>query len=791
MADSTNRNAFNHEAIADCFSSMPHPIGTAEASSWAYLTRASPLSIPPLLYKRLPEDRIRLHKLRPGHWDDDLEAELFEADQSFRYIALSYTWGSSLALKEVLVDGTVKGIIINLDLALRTIRSPDVPLTLWVDSLCINQDDVDDKSQQVNLMHHIFSWAIEVRAYVGDSLDRSQANYHSRLRKLAAASAFQFPEDHDAAWSHIHGVFSKLELQGQAHLTPHERCLCMFGLLRALSSQHLHSKLHDMPLFSDNEPERMEPKLRFLFERIRAFVVAPWWDRMWVTQEVGVAHDLQLTYGKITIPFQVLSNIVDELEARPFKLSPHGISELRRLQQYESVTQTRDSDYFQRSLGSPLLWLLRTFRHRHSSEPRDKVYALSQLLGNLGTSSQNTITPNYATPVADLFCSVVTRIIHETGIFWITSADLATKSRDNLPSWVPNWADGFTPPDPNNIAWKIRLCHNASKLSFTVWNPDSDTQSMSPSEYYHKLAEDTASAWKRLEGASYKHAEEFPHSLDPVHKSYAYSKCIHLDYENTESRRIYYEYHDPPTRQFTKVENFLKVPAQYCTKIRHVSEPIAPDLSNLSKIMHNLQDNDSEPGFWGHGMLEEQLDAVGRVICFGVIMKQNREVRAQGAWDHSNLANFIRLLTYHLSEDYSLLYREKFAMEIMSHCAHCSVSIDLPCQDCRDKVMAIPTPSRSEAWNDESIQEVHHTALQTAPGSCILLTYEGRLALGPPQTRPDDWICILSGGLCPYILRRDESRKYLDNRSFNLIGDCYLDGAPDWNTDRLETIALV
>ncbi|KAF7550184.1 hypothetical protein G7Z17_g5891 [Cylindrodendrum hubeiense] len=309
----------------------------------------------PLLHKRLAEDRIRLLKLRHGNWDDDLEAELFEADKSFRYIALSYTWGSPVARKQVVVDETVMGITVNLDLALRTIRSPDVPVTLWVDALCINQESIHDKSQQVNLMHNIFSWAVEVRAYVGDSLDRSQRSHASQLKKLGASNAFQFPTDDERAWVHIRNSFWLLESKEPTQLSPHQKCLCLFSLLRALSSQSIRAKLNDMTLFSSKDLVRMEPKFRHLFEWIRVFVIAPWWDRMWITQEVGVARELQLTYGKVTIPFDLLSSIVRELEAHPLGPSSFGseqtkvlgllvhkvkkVTELRRLGQYESIAE--------------------------------------------------------------------------------------------------------------------------------------------------------------------------------------------------------------------------------------------------------------------------------------------------------------------------------------------------------------------------------------------------------------------------------------------------------------------
>ncbi|KAI5467080.1 heterokaryon incompatibility protein-domain-containing protein, partial [Mariannaea sp. PMI_226] len=446
---------------------------------------------PPFKYTRLVDNRFRLLKLRPGGWNDKVEVELFEADRSFHYIALSYTWGSPVAKKDIVVNGTVKRITVNLDLALRTLRSLDEPITLWADALCINQDDIDDKSQQVNLMHQIFSWATEVRAYIGPSVDKSQRNQESSLKLIAASAPFCFPEDASVAWEPIHNAISFLEFQEPVKLSPSERCLCIFGLLKALSCKELHMRLMSMDLFSSANSDKMGLKLLHLFEWLRLFVIAPWWDRMWITQEVGAARELSLVYGKVTVPFRMLSDVATELSIRPFTSLHSGrehtkvlellvskvkkVSELRRFERFQSITEIRDIDYFHRSLGSPLLWLLRTFRHRHSSEPRDKIYALSQLLAKLGTSSEPRFKTSYNIPVAVLFSRFAVRLMQDTGLFWITSPDLIAKSRDNLPSWVPNWADGFSAGELNDVAWKMRLCHNASNVTFTIKASSSTT----------------------------------------------------------------------------------------------------------------------------------------------------------------------------------------------------------------------------------------------------------------------------------------------------------------------------
>lgn len=68
------------------------------------------------------------------------------------FAALSYVWGDSSELVAVSIDGQQAHITRNLYDALTWYRSwrPDLPI--WADAICINQNDVDEKSDQVQ--HH-------------------------------------------------------------------------------------------------------------------------------------------------------------------------------------------------------------------------------------------------------------------------------------------------------------------------------------------------------------------------------------------------------------------------------------------------------------------------------------------------------------------------------------------------------------------------------------------------------------------------------------------------------------
>ncbi|KAF7555742.1 hypothetical protein G7046_g6484 [Stylonectria norvegica] len=782
------------------------------------------------LYCRLSEDEIRLVKLYPGAWDDPLKAELFPANKSVRYVALSYAWGNPRKLRDITVDDYLQKITVNLDLALRTLRSAHRPTTLWVDALCINQEDPDDKSQQVSLMYHIFTWAAEVRAYVGHPIERSRPDYESQLRKLGSSNPVDYSVEDLVAWETTHAAFSQLAVSDPARFSPSQRCLCVFGLLRALSSPELASRLEEMELFSKPKSVKSvgrDKRLRYLFEWLRVFAVAPWWDRMWITQEVGVARELLITYGNATMSFHTLSRFSTDFPSGSFRNLQLGkentkvldlivtkvkaITELRSLQQHTSLeSMTRDVNYFQQSLSSPLLWLLRTFRHRKSAEPRDKIFALSQLLGNLHADPDHGFKTDYNTSVTRLFCQITLAIMQETGLFWITSIDLAAKSRNNLPSWVPNWADEFSSPDPQSIAWKVRLCHNASDMDFTIEKPDQSIQKMKPSIYYCQMAEDKASrSWRRLKGQILNKRATFkPVSTLPRQDIQITSYC--LGRSDDSYRRVTYENCEQEIPGLVDFTICLSVPAQFCVYVEHVSEPVAPDLSNLVQILNLLRESKIEdyPGGWYPELSKDTLSSFGRALCFGAYMQPDRTVRQLQSYDDNCLA----LLTFCLlfgaradggvvtgnrKEIWGQLNRDHFTSQVMAECSVCYERWqDEPCETCLLEVNNKQIPTLSETRKDPNVTQLYQTALQTAPGSCILLTRDGKLGLGPPQTRRGDLVCILSGGLCPYVLRSEKRQVFLAEKekfcpTHRLIGDCFIDLLPKWDPDSVKNVVLV
>jgi hypothetical protein len=70
--------------------------------------------------------------------------------------AISYVWGTPNRTIEIICDGQRILITPTLDQVLRRIHLPDRPRSLWTDSLCINQDNLEEKGHQIALMGRIY-----------------------------------------------------------------------------------------------------------------------------------------------------------------------------------------------------------------------------------------------------------------------------------------------------------------------------------------------------------------------------------------------------------------------------------------------------------------------------------------------------------------------------------------------------------------------------------------------------------------------------------------------------------
>jgi hypothetical protein len=84
-----------------------------------------------------------------------------------KYEALSYTWGDESIKHRIVIDKRDFQVGINLINALTHLRHEKEERVLWIDALCINQQDVREKSSQISIMPHIYTRAKTVIVWLG------------------------------------------------------------------------------------------------------------------------------------------------------------------------------------------------------------------------------------------------------------------------------------------------------------------------------------------------------------------------------------------------------------------------------------------------------------------------------------------------------------------------------------------------------------------------------------------------------------------------------------------------
>jgi Heterokaryon incompatibility protein (HET) len=190
-------------------------------------------------YQKLRDRDIRVLYLAPGGFSDPIRCGLItlSLDNSPRYEALSYAWGVIDSFNLITVDDCPMRIRVNLETALRHLRYEKRDRILWVDALCINQGDDEERTQQVAQMASVYSKAWSTVIYLGD-------------------------QDPDAD-----GAFDALEMFAQ--------------------DRHLH----EIRVWKAEDPSRLEWSKIIVIERILLF---PWWLRIWVIQEVALARELSV-----------------------------------------------------------------------------------------------------------------------------------------------------------------------------------------------------------------------------------------------------------------------------------------------------------------------------------------------------------------------------------------------------------------------------------------------------------------------------------------------------------------
>lgn len=134
-------------------------------------------------YKSLHPDckEFRLLDVQPAEpWDTLVKCTLrhanFNDERLPKYESISYVWGDAQELDTLVIDGKQYQFSANSVAALRRTRHPSVIRTVWIDAVCIDQKNLDERAQQVALMGELYRNSVGNLVCFGHCADDHSTN---------------------------------------------------------------------------------------------------------------------------------------------------------------------------------------------------------------------------------------------------------------------------------------------------------------------------------------------------------------------------------------------------------------------------------------------------------------------------------------------------------------------------------------------------------------------------------------------------------------------------------------
>lgn len=248
---------------------------------------------PDFVYDELPDanEYIRLLKILDARKGNTVQCSIFSCPKvaAPKYIAISYTWGHPTSTASIRLNGKRAVVRQNCRDVLRQAYAHDADQYYWVDALCINQKNLEEKSDQVATMGSTYANAIRVLACVGPTFSDSGfffdfLNHQAKMLTSAGQST--------------KGGFFHLSAASYNQLRS----------LGAISGRRLQMSV-DMWLFSVKEHtfRRIGKCLSYLLGR-------EYFSRVWIVQEMFMASQVIICCGQHAVPVDVLIGLVGTLK---------------------------------------------------------------------------------------------------------------------------------------------------------------------------------------------------------------------------------------------------------------------------------------------------------------------------------------------------------------------------------------------------------------------------------------------------------------------------------------------
>ncbi|KAK8155746.1 heterokaryon incompatibility protein-domain-containing protein [Phyllosticta citrichinensis] len=252
------------------------------------------------------------------------------------------------------------------------------PVRIWIDALCINQDNTPEKMAQVEIMKRIYASAQSTIVWPGVE------DQETRLAVQALDMLLNYP--------HLVSLIAPRYKPSAPILRQHNATL-----REAIEAPY--SKL-----------------VRRRFEALNYLIKRAWFSRIWIVQEILLARNVTVLCGKYILPRKAIRmrgkhhvSLVDAIgpgamETVIFRSKPARV--LGALELFDVALEKKCS-------LSSLLILTEDFS---AKDPRDKFFALLSVARE--SNSGNVVAVNYQTPPKTFFVSMAYDLMSCRGVFF-------------------------------------------------------------------------------------------------------------------------------------------------------------------------------------------------------------------------------------------------------------------------------------------------------------------------------------------------------------------------------------
>jgi hypothetical protein len=366
---------------------------------------------------------IRLLHLLPatdinGPIESRLEVVLLE--QNPVYEALSYCWGDSTTLQEIKCNHHGFQVTESLFCALQHLRNEHSERTLWIDAICINQKDLQERQSQVLLMKDIYTKSERVVIWLG-------------------------PDPASDGVNHLFELIQTVPNLPSPQLSKKERA---FFEMNVAEADRWHQGEETA---SSGDPAKKDFVVPHrVIKGAVAILNRPWWSRVWTVQEMVLAPSAIIMCGNLVATSSnvqhTCNNVLMHTVSNAFDTGDDdGVGDLGDLMSdpdgklYIASVRLHRSSNTKTELGA----VLQLHRWLKAKDPRDKVY------GSLGiATSTYGIEPDYTVSTVECYTRAAFNIINGSHSLEIFSAlrrpSCIEATLTGLPSWVPDWSYDFS-----------------------------------------------------------------------------------------------------------------------------------------------------------------------------------------------------------------------------------------------------------------------------------------------------------------------------------------------------------